>query len=363
MQPAIASVTPTVRTPLSASISLGNRSAPVRLASSAVHHRLELTLPGEIPYARGETDIPAQFHRLARTEVSAFSDRDLVRLAPAEALRHGFNALGYFLLAHPDRNVTLTGEAAEDERPDAKLERAERIRAYLVEVWGIAPERVHIREETRPGRPRVHVDAGNGYVATEWIERTWSASGIEITKQIEAPAGIRIWSVVLRQGMRELMRFDDREPRAPERFTLSGERPLQPVVAELVVEDSAGSVVVARDTAHLDAAPAVPASREKLTVLFPVNRMTQTDIDALAARVTDRAELEVHIVGDGEDVRLSAALLAEGLLAALRKNAVQVSRVDVRLTGSSPSPTQAVVVEILQDRRAGPRAPDAARGG
>jgi hypothetical protein len=247
--------------PLTASIELytlegGRRVHSMQLVTRRSSRRQEVALPSSVLFDLGSTTIPERYIQLDRPAASRLSLDSLGRLDSTIVRAHLLNIIGMRMQAAPlemlrlvvprDRSAASTGHA-----------RAEAIRSYLHDVWGIAPSRLSIGSGNASGSGKESIwligsRAILAALSAEWIEETTATSALEIDPRVGGGIAPRSWTLTLHHGADLLARHssDDRGPLA---IALSLETPVAgatppPLIAELTVRDSSGAIAVARDT-------------------------------------------------------------------------------------------------------------------
>jgi hypothetical protein len=217
-------------------------------------------------------------------------------------------------------------------------------RALLARRWGVGESRVSaaVRRGSdstldlmpAPGHAGLFVP-----VDREWLARAFRVPHLDIAPEITSSAGVRWWRVRVRQGDR-IIGGSSMEGAAADMLALDlpdngADSAIAPLVAELVVEDSAGSVVTARDTLPLRLVDQIDVnlSPERLVwkVVLP-SGSCRSCTDSLAAmlkivaagvQARDRIVIgEIPDAGAGEDVgkmqdvarRLSTLLRARSVM-------------------------------------------------
>lgn len=228
-----------------------------------------------IYFNQGSAAIPARYAQLTPSAVSQFSYLSVAELGPLELSHWTLNLVGLRMREDRSARLTLYGSATEDETPRLATERAENVRDYLTENWGITRSRIEIRTgagsfpfsdaataEGRDENRRVIFASNNPYllapISTERIVRDFNPPMVKLDPTIEAEAGVLNWSVALMQGADTLATFIDVDSSTTARSSISWrlldnriDSTLGRLVALLQVEDSAGQVVLARDSIAL----------------------------------------------------------------------------------------------------------------
>jgi outer membrane protein OmpA-like peptidoglycan-associated protein len=107
-------------------------------------------------FETGKSNIPEKYVLFKdQAEAGDFDESRLKK--PMEKYRHVLNIFGKRLKAHPEAKVTLTGCNAHygKERGKRTLSkaRAEAVKVYLQNIWGIEPERMTLKARNRPVIP------------------------------------------------------------------------------------------------------------------------------------------------------------------------------------------------------------------
>lgn len=218
--------------------------------------------------------VPARYRSMTQREARSFSYGSVAELSAFDMAHEVTNIVGYRMREDRNAHVVLYGGGAQDERPELGLERAGRIRDYLVNVWGIRRTRIDVRagagpiprsdDEVEDGRSenRRVVFASTspdllGPVATERIVRDFNPPRIRLSPSFTSEAGVAAWTIAIRQGATQLATFSH-EDAAAGRSELSwqlDERRIDSsssqLVAELRAVDSAGQVRLAYDSLAL----------------------------------------------------------------------------------------------------------------
>lgn len=180
--------------------------------------------------------IPQRYTRLSRTEAETFTPENLVSgaLKPEnelDAYYHLLNIVGFRLRKYPFAQLTLTGfndAAAEnaDKPTDGKptdgkptdgkslgLRRAERVKEYLLSVWGIPTSRIVAKsggtrgltdavdaEENRVVEMQTTEQHILGELRYDYTLLSLDPPVLEVQPEITAPKGLAAWSVRITQA-------------------------------------------------------------------------------------------------------------------------------------------------------------------
>lgn len=371
---AIGGTTPsdTVRVPrLGAKIDLMGRDQRGEVVQSAtirsemVAQRRQIPFPSVIYFEPDSSTLPLRFIRLSPEGADRYSTDSLVRLDPAEMYRHALNLLGLRLRQHPGGRVVLSGSHSKEEPAPLAIARAEKVREYLREIWGIADDRVTVRSEgmnvaddDKDGEICCGVRIASAMeeitapVTIDWRARTYTLPPLDIQPEIEAEAGVRFWEVRVRQGKEVITNYSSNGTQEGGRDELAIHIPddyadttLPPLVAEMVVEDSTGRRISVSDTLPLSLLHDVPSGgvvplpdREREIYILDVTEAgpKRLELRAIAASVRDGDRVTVADAA-GRHSRHVADLLRD--LIKPRRTTIDVRReaiVAVSSMGATP---------------------------
>jgi outer membrane protein OmpA-like peptidoglycan-associated protein len=178
---------------------------------------------GHIYFAKGESDLPAQYVRLASGDTEQFDEqgfRDTL-----EKYYQVLNIIGRRMTEHPEAAITLTGcndnTGIEKGNRTLSTRRTETVRDYLQTVWGIAPDRIRAEVRNLPKMPstsrldegqadnrRVEITSDNPAIL-DLIRSTYFTTKIDsntLTLQpaITAPHGVAGWTVAVSNAEQKL---------------------------------------------------------------------------------------------------------------------------------------------------------------
>lgn len=205
-------------------------------------------------FEEGENDIPGRYAALTREQAQSFRKESLFGAGTLEVNHSVLNIIGVRMAEYPDAVLTLTGcnsdEGKEKENTGLSLRRAEGVRDYLVNTWGVAPERLKIETRDLPAVPsnprtddgrqenrRVEIVSSNPAV-TEVFQafdttRITNPPTLRLKTNATATAGVESWSLKISQGNMTLKTFSGRG--APPQYVdwdLASERAAIPRVGE-----------------------------------------------------------------------------------------------------------------------------------
>ena len=328
------------------------RTQPAMVTPEEVVNRVIIAMPRVVPYEASAYDLPGGLARISASETHAFGTRALAGLDLAGHWRHYLNILGSRLRESSSSILSLTGVGTADEPRSLARVRAEVLRDYLVDVWGIAPSRISLSTE-QGAAPRVRLDGPDALFSapllSQWRTRRYRMPQLGLERYVVADAGVRHWTLVIAQGERELARFESddiaSDPAIDVRFIAGGDSaaPIAPIVATLTVEDSLGRTTVARDElaiarASVQAPPGTQRGERLELVAFDEaldSAQAGVELGRAAVRAArmlrDGATVTVGIVGAISDSTrrlrsIDVGRVAEQLLSAANERGVHIGR-------------------------------------
>jgi outer membrane protein OmpA-like peptidoglycan-associated protein len=112
-----------------------------------------LPLLNHIYFAEGSADLRPQYRRLSAAEADAFTKADLTGSA-LDVYYHILNIVGLRMRGAPEATLTINGYRNGRENDQSlPLKRAQAVRRYLADVWGIAPRRLKVVTGEMPPNP------------------------------------------------------------------------------------------------------------------------------------------------------------------------------------------------------------------
>ncbi len=285
--PADTAATDTVAVPppaLAASVAIrgideGDRQAPeVAITVRTVIFRQHTPLLPALYFDPNSAAIPERYSRLQQPETESFTLLKIAGLGALELSHNLLDLVGYRMRMQPAARLNIFGATSQEEPPELAQVRGRAVRDYLADVWKISRSRLEIMrsgtgplsrseetsEDGRSENRRVTLSSTTpgllAPLATERIGRDFNPPRIKLFPVIESGAGIRRWSITIRQGEHQLALFEGNGDAnfAPLRsdltWRLNDERidsTLGRLTAELVVTDSAGQTISATDQLDL----------------------------------------------------------------------------------------------------------------
>jgi len=218
-------------------------------------------------FDENSSDLPDRYVRMQPDETSDFAVEDLHGIPVLPTYYHLLNIVGRRLRAHPDAKITLVGcnsdEGVETGRLDLSKNRADTVRKYLEDIWGIAPSRITVQTRNKPGKPS-DTTVIDGVIENRRVEiysDTWEILEPVIThdtlRVIQSPDvrfhqrsystnGVADWTLDVKQSGRDLKKFSGSGPLTPavDWKLNDGQQALpnssDPITYQLTVHDSIG---------------------------------------------------------------------------------------------------------------------------
>ena len=248
--------------PLTASIDLftldgDKRQQTMQLLTTRSRRNQEVALTPFVLFDPGSTVLHDRYRRVDPASAPALSLDSLMRIEAPELQFHLLNIIGLRMRALAREKLRLQLPKGDSKSVAIARGRAESIRAYLEDVWRIAPSRISTGVTGAftmegEGVKLVASPAILGPLRAEWIEQATVTAPLQIEPHASGGVAPRSWTLTLRRGSELVASYSSDDP-GPPALSLSfgapppGTVPL-PLSAELVVRDSRGETVVARDT-------------------------------------------------------------------------------------------------------------------
>ncbi|MBK9248331.1 MAG: OmpA family protein [Ignavibacteria bacterium] len=184
-------------------------------ASTALHPLLQYVF-----FEENSSEIPSKYLQITQQKSDDFSLRDFLGSNSMDVYYSVLNVVGYRMKTTPKTTVTLTGcnsnEGNELNNATLSRNRAESIKKYLVEVWGINGKRIKIEQRNLPTNPsnsaikegneenrRVEISSNDGEIITPIIIddtiRRVSTPVIRFLPKATAEAGLSDWTLTATQ--------------------------------------------------------------------------------------------------------------------------------------------------------------------
>lgn len=185
-----------------------------------------------LPYVffdENSSTLPARYSRLSPTQIGTFNEQKLHTAGMLETYYEMLNIVGNRMREYPQATITITGctsdEGAEQRNSTLAQERAEVIKNYLQQTWGIAPGRITVQTRKLPEVPS-NVKDKDGIVENRRVElvsseprvldpvfttdtvRTVNPPGVRFFPTAESDAPLDAWRVVASQEGNSIREFN-----------------------------------------------------------------------------------------------------------------------------------------------------------
>ncbi len=356
-----------------------------------VRYRQVTPLHPVIYFDEGDAALSGRYVTIARQAATGFSMRDLARLDPGGIYYQILNVIGRRLHDYPEARITIDGGRSDREPRPVSLRRAEAVRRYLENVWGIDVGRIDVRAVSvgksvadEAARRSVRIGSTERQVlapvVTSWIVEEMAAPPVRVVSEIHAEAGLRRWALTALHGGEEVARYEGASEAELNRvdfsFSLHDDPrlpQLPPLVGELQVEDLAGRSVIVRDELPLrrreGASRLAPETAENISVLLVPSLMEEQEIEmqlrGLASATVAGARLTIVNDPTDEGTAETGTATVNGGMRAGRARAELLAARLRKLIGARGIDATVTVSDRIRDLAAGLEGPEkeAYRGG
>lgn len=325
-------------------------------------------------FPENSAEMPERYVRMTSGQASSFREEGLYNLDVLSTYYQMLNVLGRRMQQNPDATIRLVGTNdgnAEKGNQTLSRQRAQAVRDYLRDVWGIDESRMKVEARNLPEKAS-NASQPEGQEENRRVEiypepstllepvftsdtlRNTNPPGIRFRQNVQADAGVASWKLVVRQDRRTLKEFSG-TGNVPSTLDWSLERQadiprgVAPIEYHIEVEDTTGQRQ-ATPPARLpiDQVTIQKKRRDRIAdkeidryslILFDFGKTTLGDanrriIDFIRGRIASEATVSVtghsDRVGD-EDVNLRLSTERAKVAAA----ALEVPVADVRGLGES----------------------------
>ncbi len=179
-------------------------------------------------FPEGSSDLhETDMRLLTRNEAAIFSEKEL-SWKTLEIYKDLLNIIGLRMKENPEAGISVTGTNTGTGSEKGELElskkRAQSVKDYLVETWGISPARIKTESRGIPEMPsasdteegiienaRAEIESADYSVlkpvSLKDIRREANPPVVEIYPEVKAEAGIENWSIEVMQGSEKLRSF------------------------------------------------------------------------------------------------------------------------------------------------------------
>lgn len=301
-----------------------------------------------VRFVRNSQALTERYAELMPRTVPQFRADSLAAAAPVQLRRHTLNIIGERLRHDPAAAIRLSGATLRGESSRLATARAQAVRSYLTDIWGIDNSRITLGEPGK-GESAVSLAATKPSildpVLVERIEPMFDPPLIMLDPVIQADAGVKRWEIELSHDGRVIGRYGSRDSAAGDEFrldwTIVGDNPQRnrsTLMAELVVEDSLGRTISSRSQTPLEIERTARIvdrwekdggkSEEMFFTLYPfppgsavVQGRNSEVVAEIAASAGSGARVRVIETGEGELAARRSQAVAAALRAALGNRA------------------------------------------
>ena len=185
-------------------------------------------LLGYVFFDEGQSTLPERYRRLTSSQTTSFAEENVNSYDKLPTYYDVLNIVGGRMRRLPNATIILVGCNADIgvEASNSKLStaRAEEVRRYLMDVWGVPGQRIRVQQRNLPEKAantqtadgaqenrRVEIVAEDAAVMAPVITRDTARSitppSVRLRPTVHADRPIARWDVVLRQGQTVLKTF------------------------------------------------------------------------------------------------------------------------------------------------------------
>lgn len=179
-------------------------------------------------FDENSASIPKRYIKISPKDTVNFTYKNLQNLDAMQTYYQVLNILGKRLKDHPNKEITIVGSNSnlgeEKNNKDLSMQRAVAVRDYLKYIWGVPEKQMTIEARNLPKEPsnndepggieenrRVEIIAKENVITEPVITidtlRKISSYNLRFYPKIKAEAGLDSWSLVVKQGSRELIKW------------------------------------------------------------------------------------------------------------------------------------------------------------
>ncbi|MBI5323922.1 MAG: OmpA family protein [Ignavibacteriae bacterium] len=213
--------------------------------------------------------IPDRYKRITKEKALNSKVEDFHDFNALETYYNLLNIVGKRMLMFPDAKIVLDGcnsnEGKEKNNIELSKKRAEAVKTYLVNTWGIAPERISLNPRNLPNEPS-NPQKEDGVVENRRVEilsntmeiiapvitvdtlRVTNPPSVRFKTDYKGEAPLSSWSLLAKQKGKTLKTFegDNSMPKETDWMFAQDEKSIpktqDPLEYQLIVHDNAGQV-------------------------------------------------------------------------------------------------------------------------
>lgn len=179
-------------------------------------------------FGENSAEIPKRYSRISEADKENFSFKQLFDLKTMEVYYEILNIVGKRMQFYPQAKIELVGcnsdQGLEKDKISLSKDRAETVRKYLVDEWGIDPTRITVKSQNLPENPS-NITEPDGIVENRRVEmnanipqifepmnikdtlRTSNPPHIRFKPVVKSAVGSNRWKVITYQNGKELKTF------------------------------------------------------------------------------------------------------------------------------------------------------------
>lgn len=183
-------------------------------------------------FEQGSAQLPERYRRLREQQVESFEVGNFYNLDAMVTYHHVLNIIGKRMLDNPSATLSVTGcsDASDaDASGSIAFGRADIIKQYLVDIWGIESRRVSVerrglpelasnaseadgRAENRRAELRASMPEILAPVGSQDTMRVFTPAGLRFTPSIDPRVPIASWTLFVADGDRILRTWHNGDP-------------------------------------------------------------------------------------------------------------------------------------------------------
>lgn len=344
-------------------IDLLSNAAPNATNSDQLTIAAESTLQTQylplLPFVHVDRNVPEELQWLTPEQTTTFGEQDLVGKSFYEVQRHRLNLIAKRMQLYPEHELTLTpvhSSSIADGTAITATQYADSLRNYLVDVWGVDADRIHLREKVEESSARaanvVRIQSTSpvisGPLIQAWREEQFLPPHIGLRKNITALAGLQRWEMTIHQGDSIISQIsNDKELSKLVIVPFNDSLNQTALEVRLTAFDYVGNSTTATDRLLLDYATNVTREhlRSSWTFLDPaidpeLGSMNKAFMELIAAKVTSGAKIRVEAQQPAEiqSSRFTKEGVVQELLTAIALKGVSPEEIVVVNQPQSSSP-------------------------
>ncbi len=174
-------------------------------------------------FGAGSAEFPLQYHQMSEAQTAAFDPEKFSDSTLLGVYYDMLNIVGKRMREHPTATLTLSGcnsnESSEKNNLALSQKRAETVKNYLVNTWGIAASRIELKSRNLPANPsninkeegiaenrRVELASNDPFIIAPLVTRDTTRIStppiVRFRSEVDAQAGVGAYSISATQDNR-----------------------------------------------------------------------------------------------------------------------------------------------------------------